>query len=84
MLVVINSASLQLIPSTVAALRASLGSAAPYDILPCVWLTTLVSQATGIAAALLLAKIQRNTQAASPLCGVKRSRLPFLRKKSAR
>ncbi|MBS7315523.1 MAG: spore maturation protein A [Clostridiaceae bacterium] len=84
MLVVINSASLQLIPSTVAALRASLGSAAPYDILPCVWLTTLVSQATGIAAALLLAKIQRNTRAASPLYGVKRSRLPLLRKKSAR
>ncbi len=56
MLVVINSASLQLIPSTVAALRASLGSAAPYDILPAVWVTTLVSQAVGVGMALLLSK----------------------------
>lgn len=56
MLVVINSASLQLIPSTVAALRASLGSAAPYDILPAVWVTTFVSQIVGIGSALLLSK----------------------------
>ena len=56
MLVVINSASLQLIPSTVAALRASLGSASPYDILPAVWITTLVSQVVGICSALLLSR----------------------------
>lgn len=56
MLVVINSASLQLIPSTVAALRMSLGSASPYDILPAVWITTFVSQIVGIASALLLSR----------------------------
>lgn len=59
MLVVINSASLQLIPSTVAALRASLGSATPYDILPAVWVTTLVSQIVGIASAWLLSRAKR-------------------------
>lgn len=56
MLVVINSASLQLIPSTVAALRASLGAASPYDILPSVWVTTIASQMVGIAAALFFAR----------------------------
>ena len=56
MLVVINSASLQLIPSTVAALRASLGAASPYDILPSVWVTTIASQVVGIAAALFFAR----------------------------
>ena len=41
MLFVLNATSLQLIPTTVIALRASLGSAAPYDIL----LPTLIATA---------------------------------------
>ena len=55
-LVVINTASVQLIPSTVAALRASLGSAAPFDILPAVWITSLCSVGAGLLAAKLLSK----------------------------
>ena len=54
MLIVINTASLQLIPTTVAAVRASLGAANPYDILPAVWFASVVSQVCGICAAGLL------------------------------
>ena len=55
-LVVLNTASIQLIPATVAALRAGLGSAAPFDILPAVWITSLCSVAAGILAAGILAR----------------------------
>lgn len=50
-LIVLNTASIQLIPSTVAALRVSLGSASPFDILPAVWVTSLCSAAAGLLAA---------------------------------
>ena len=56
-LVVMNSASVQLIPATVAALRASLGAAVPFDILPCVWLTSLCSVCAGLAAVKLLGRL---------------------------
>lgn len=59
MLVVINTSSLQLIPTTVAAIRAAQGASAPFDILPAVWLATLVSQTVGILAVLLLRKVRR-------------------------
>ncbi len=59
MLVVIKTSSLQLIPTTVAAIPAAHGSIAPFDILPAVWLATLVSQAVGILAVLLLRKVRR-------------------------
>ena len=58
-LVVMNTASVQLIPATVAALRASLGSAAPFDILPCVWLTSLCSVSAGLLTAKLLERFSR-------------------------
>ena len=53
-LVVINTASIQLIPTTVAALRASAGCAAPLDILPAVWLTSILSVSVGIGATALM------------------------------
>ncbi len=53
-LVVMNSASLQLIPATVAAIRSSLGSANAFDILPCVWLTSVVSVSVGLISARLM------------------------------
>ena len=49
-LVVMNTASLQLLPTTVAALRASLGAADAFDILGAVWITSLLSQAAGLLA----------------------------------
>lgn len=53
-LIVLNTASVQLLPGTVAAVRASLGSAAPLSILPAVWLTSAASVAVGLAGAKLL------------------------------
>lgn len=56
-LVVLNTASIQLIPANVAAVRAGLGCAAPFDILPAVWLTSLCSAGLGITAAWLLGRL---------------------------
>lgn len=55
-LVVMNTASVQLIPSTVAALRASLGASSPFDILPAVWITSVCSVTAGLLAAKVMAK----------------------------
>ncbi len=55
-LIVLNTASIQLIPGNVAAVRASLGSESPFDILPAVWVTSLLSAGLGITAAWLLGK----------------------------
>lgn len=59
-LIVLNTASIQLIPATVAALRASLGCATPFDILPAVWLTSICSVAAGLTAAGLFGKLCRH------------------------
>ena len=56
-LIVLNTASIQLIPANVAAVRASLGCATPFDILPAVWLTSLCSASMGLIAAFLLGKV---------------------------
>jgi len=59
MLVVCNTASIQLIPTTVASLRAAAGSATPFDILPAVWLASLIALVVGISAAKLFARVWR-------------------------
>ena len=59
MLVVLNTASIQLIPATVAAVRAAAGSGTPFDILPAVWLTSLVSVITGITAAKFMSRFTK-------------------------
>lgn len=55
-LIVLNTASIQLIPANVAAVRVSLRCASPFDILPAVWITSLCSAGLGLAAAWLLGK----------------------------
>ena len=55
-LVVLNTASVQLLPATVAALRAGLGAAKPMQILPAVWLSSLLSVGAGLGAAALFAR----------------------------
>lgn len=55
-LVVLNTASVQLLPATVAGLRAGLGCATPLDILPAVWVSSVVSVTAGLAAAKVLSK----------------------------
>ena len=54
MLVVLNTASLRLIPTTTAALCLSNGSTAPMEILPVVWLASSVSILAGILTAKFL------------------------------
>ena len=56
-LVVLNTASIQLLPTNVAAVRAALGCPRPFDILPAVWLTSLLSAGLGVAAAAVLGKL---------------------------
>ena len=59
-LIVLNTASIQLIPANVAAVRSNLGSAAPFDILPAVWITSICSVAMGLTAAWCFGKLWKN------------------------
>lgn len=59
LLVVLNTASIQLLPTTIASLRAAAGSQTPFDILPAVWLSSAMSVAAGLAAAWLLSRRKR-------------------------
>jgi len=59
MLVVCNTASIQLIPTTVAAVRLARGCETPFDILPAVWLASAVSLCAGICAARLFSRMWR-------------------------
>ena len=56
LLVVLNTASVQLLPTTVAALRAGLGAAQPFDLLPAVWVSSLLSVSAGILTARFFAR----------------------------
>ena len=54
LLVVLNTASIQLIPATVASIRTAYGSKTPFDILPAVWLSSIASVSVGLLTARLL------------------------------
>ena len=58
-LVVLNTASIQLLPTTVAGVRSACGSAAPFDIVPAVWLASALSVAAGLLSARVLARLCR-------------------------
>ena len=60
MLVVCNTASIQLIPTTVAGVRLAAGCETPFDILPAVWLASALSVCVGILAAKLLSRVWRD------------------------
>ncbi len=57
MLIILNTASLQLIPTTVIAIRNSLGSVSPTKIIVPVWIATVVAAFVGIIATKLLIKL---------------------------
>ena len=59
-LVVLNTASIQLLPTTVAGVRSALGSAQPFDILPAVWLASVLSVCAGLLAAKIFSRIWRS------------------------
>ena len=50
MLVVLNTASIQLIPSTIAAMRLEHGSVSPFDVTPAIILSSLISVTAGCLA----------------------------------
>ena len=56
-LVVLNTASIQLLPATVAGVRAALGAESAFDILPAVWMASALSVAAGLLAAKLLGRL---------------------------
>ena len=56
-LVVMNTASIQLLPTTVASVRSGLGCTTPMDILPCVLLTSVCALTAGLAAVKLLQRL---------------------------
>ena len=59
--VVLNTASLQLIPTTTAMIRQAYGSIAPMEILPAVWLTSLISVCMATAASKLYGLRRKKT-----------------------
>ena len=59
-LIVLNTASIQLIPATVAAVRGSLGAARPFDILPAVWISSVASAGLGLTAAWIFGRVWRD------------------------
>lgn len=59
MLAVLNTASLQIVPTTAAALRAANGAEKPFDILPCVWIVSMYSAIVVTAAVKLMCFIGR-------------------------
>lgn len=59
--VVMNTASIQLLPTTVAVLRRSYGSASPFDVIFCVWISSAVALFVGLLSAKLLNRSHRIT-----------------------
>lgn len=59
MLAVLNTASLQIIPATAAALRLANGVEKPFDILPCVWIVSAYSAAAAVISAKVMAAALR-------------------------
>lgn len=65
--VVLNTASIQLIPTTTALLRLQYGSENPFSILPAVWLSSVVSVTVAIITALILSKFSKEDVGISPV-----------------
>jgi len=57
LLVVLNTASIQLLPTTIAAVRSAAGCRSPFDILPAVWVSSVLSVSAGLLAARLLSRL---------------------------
>ena len=57
--IVLNTASIQIIPTTVIAIRNSLGSSNPTSIVVPVWITTICAAFSAIVAAKMIIKFER-------------------------
>lgn len=58
--VVVNTASIQLIPTFLGTIRMQYGSTAPFSILPAVWITSVCGLIVGIGAAFVLQGRRKN------------------------
>ena len=59
MFVVLNTASIQLIPSTIIAIRSGAGSANPFEVILPIWITSVCSVLTGIFLTSILQNLRR-------------------------
>lgn len=59
LLTVLNTASLQIIPATAAALRSANGAEQPFDILPCVWIVSVYAALIAVTSAKIMGIIAR-------------------------
>ncbi|MEE0264027.1 MAG: spore maturation protein A [Acutalibacteraceae bacterium] len=57
--VVMNTSSIQIIPTTIAALRLAKGSNAPMEIAPCIWVSSACALAVGIFSVKLCGAIKK-------------------------
>ena len=57
LVILLNTASMQLIPTTAAMLRLKAGAANPMEILPAVWISSLISITAGLSAAAALSAV---------------------------
>ncbi len=59
MFVVLNTASIQLIPTTLIALRASMGSASPTSIIVPIWITSVITLMIGVVCVKIFEKVTK-------------------------
>lgn len=57
--VLINTASVQIIPTTVAQIRAKYGSVAPMDIAPCIWITSAITLIFALTVNIIIRRLTR-------------------------
>lgn len=57
--VVMNSAAMRLIPTTVATLRTQFGSSSPMEIMPATWVSTILSLTAGVLTAKIISRMMK-------------------------
>ncbi|MGE4282561.1 MAG: nucleoside recognition domain-containing protein [Clostridia bacterium] len=65
MFVVVNTASIQIIPATVIAIRSSAGSSNPFEIIAAVWIASISAVIVGVVAAKILQGKERSIKSYS-------------------
>ena len=63
LLVLLNTASVQVVPATVVAIRQAAGSSAPFAIMPAVWITSLLTITVGVTMLRLFIRLTRRKAA---------------------
>ncbi len=57
--VVLNTASVQILPTTIGMLRSKYGAANPMDIMPAIWITSILTLIAGLSMNAALCKLRR-------------------------